>query len=85
MKATLVRIGNSRGLRLPRKLLALYGIEENDELELEERAEGILIRPATKATGKLSWEAAYRELAREAAEAAEWSDWEAVTGDGLER
>ncbi len=83
MKTTLVRIGNSRGLRLPRKLLAIYGIEENDELELEQRA-GILIRPAPKAQGKLHWEAAYLEMASESAEAAEWSEWDEVVADGLE-
>ena len=85
MKTTLVRIGNSRGLRLPSRLLAVYGINENDELELEERAEGILIRPALKASRKIPWEAAYREMASEAAEAAEWSDWDAAAADGPER
>jgi antitoxin MazE len=84
MKTTLVRIGNSRGLRLPRKLLAIYGIEENDELELEQRAEGILIRPSPKVQGKLQWEAAYKEMASEAAEAAEWSEWGEAVADGLE-
>lgn len=84
MKTTLVRIGNSRGLRLPRKLLAIYGIEENDELELQERADGILIHPAPKADGKLPWEAAYREMASEVAEASEWSEWEAAIADGLD-
>jgi antitoxin component of MazEF toxin-antitoxin module len=85
MRTTLVRIGNSRGLRLPRKLLATYGISEHDELELEERAEGILIRPAPKADGKLPREAAYREMASEIAEAPEWSEWDAAIADGLER
>ena len=85
MRTTLIRIGNSRGLRLPRRLLATYGITENDELELEERAEGILIRPAPRADGKLSWEAAYQEMASEATEAPEWSEWEATASDGLER
>jgi antitoxin MazE len=85
MRTTLVRIGNSRGLRLPRKLLAMYGIDENDELELEERTEGILIRPAPKADGKLSWEPAYREMASKIAEAPEWSEWDAAIADGLER
>jgi antitoxin MazE len=85
VKAILIRIGNSRGLRLPRKLLAVYGIKENDELELEERAEGILIRPTAKAHGKISWEAAYKEMAAEGAEVAEWQDWDAATANGLER
>lgn len=85
MRTNLIRIGNSRGLRLPRKLLTIYGISENDELELEERAEGILIRPAAKASSKLPWEAAYREMAAETGEAQEWSEWEKTIGDGLER
>jgi antitoxin MazE len=84
MKAVLVRIGNSRGLRLPRALLELYGIEEGDELELEERREGILVKPAAKTEGKLSWEAAYLEMADEAAERAEWMDWDALAGEGFD-
>jgi bifunctional DNA-binding transcriptional regulator/antitoxin component of YhaV-PrlF toxin-antitoxin module len=63
----------------------MYGIKENDELELEERAEGILIRPGLKADGKLSWEPAYREMASETAEAAEWSEWDMTIADGMER
>jgi antitoxin component of MazEF toxin-antitoxin module len=74
MKTKLVRIGNSRGLRLPRRLLALYGIDENNVLDLEERAEGILIRPASKPDGKLAWEPAYNEMASDIAESSEWSE-----------
>jgi antitoxin component of MazEF toxin-antitoxin module len=85
MRTNLIRIGNSRGLRLPKKLLSLYGIRENDPLELEERAEGILIRPAGRANNKLSLDEAYREMAAEADEASEWSEWDATTADGLER
>jgi antitoxin component of MazEF toxin-antitoxin module len=85
MRTTLIRIGNSRGLRLPKKLLSLYGIRENDPLELEERAEGILIRPAGIANNKLSLEEAYREMAAEADEASEWSEWDATIADGIER
>ena len=84
MRTNLIRIGNSRGLRLPRRLLATYGIGENDPLELEERAEGILIRPAGKADDKLLWDEAYREMAAEADEASEWSEWDATIADGLE-
>jgi antitoxin MazE len=85
MKAILVRIGNSRGIRLPRRLLAMYGIKEKDELELEERAEGILIRPAQKVDSKLSWDASYREMASESAENEEWSEWDMTIADGQER
>ncbi len=84
MKAELVRIGNSRGLRLPRNLLELYGIKESDELELEERRDGILIKPKAESETKLPWESAYQEMAHEAAEKAEWAEWEQIAGDGLD-
>jgi len=44
MKTKLVRVGNSRGIRIPQGLLKSYAIEEGDALELEETREGILIR-----------------------------------------
>jgi antitoxin MazE len=84
MRAKLIRIGNSRGIRVPRQLLVLYGIQEDSELELEQRMEGILIRPVRKPRGKLSWNDAYRQMAAERAESKEWSDWGAASADGLE-
>lgn len=83
MKAELVRIGNSRGLRIPRKLLDMYGLKEGDELELEERRDGILIKPGQRSGTKLSWESAYKEMAEEDAERAEWAEWDFLAGDGL--
>jgi antitoxin component of MazEF toxin-antitoxin module len=83
MKAQLVKIGNSRGIRLPQKLLTLYRINEGDELELEERRDGILLRPGRADSMKLSFEASYREMIAEPAEHDEWSDWDSVSGDGL--
>lgn len=83
MKAQLVRIGNSRGVRLPQKLLELYHIGEGDEIDLKETAEGILLVPLVDTSAKLSWTDAYREMAEEAAEAEEWKDWDIAAGDGL--
>ncbi len=76
MRTQLVRIGNSRGVRLPQNLLSLYRLKEGDEFELEERQEGILLRPARSDREKLSWEASYAEMAAEPEEAAEWADWD---------
>lgn len=84
MTTKLIRVGNSRGIRLPRQLLELYAIEEGDPLVLEETREGILIRPARDGDRRLSWREAYREMAEEAAESAEWAQWDAVDGDGLD-
>jgi antitoxin MazE len=43
MRARLVRIGNSRGLRLPKPLIEEAGLAE--EVELQVRAGTIVIRP----------------------------------------
>ncbi len=83
MKARLVRIGNSRGIRLPQQLLELYRIVEGDEVDLKETAEGILLVPQLGPSAKLSWSDAYREIAAESAESEEWADWDIATGDGL--
>ena len=83
MRAQLVRIGNSRGVRLPQRLLSLYKLKEGDEFELEERKDGILLRPEKAVTEKISWEASYAEMVAESAEGTEWADWDVTASDGL--
>ncbi len=58
MKAKIVKIGNSRGLRIPKALL-----EECDlsgDVELEVRQGGLLIKPAK--TPRLNWDDAFRQM-----------------------
>lgn len=73
------RIGNSRGVRLPAPSLKRYGI--GSTMIMEERAEGILLRPAGPAVEKLTWEDTALEMA---ASGEDWSSWDAVDADGLE-
>ncbi|MFP3960277.1 MAG: AbrB/MazE/SpoVT family DNA-binding domain-containing protein [Spirochaetaceae bacterium] len=84
MKAKVVRVGNSRGVRIPKELLDLYGVNEGDTLELEERREGILLRRTLDDEKLIGYGEAYREMAAEAAEHAEWQDWDDTLGDGLD-
>jgi len=73
------RIGNSRGVRLPATTLERYGI--GDHVIMEERSDGILLRPGSSRRAKLSWE----ETADQMVTAAEdWSAWDAASADGLE-
>jgi len=58
MKAKLVRIGNSRGIRLPKPLIEQAGL--TDEVELEARDGAIVISPANGA--RVGWEDAARVL-----------------------
>ena len=74
------RIGNSRGVRIPAETLRRYDI--GDEVIMEERSDGILLKPMRRGVQKLTWE----ETAREMAGAAEdWSEWDSTVGDDLER
>jgi antitoxin component of MazEF toxin-antitoxin module len=72
------RIGNSRGVRLPAATLERYRI--GTEVLMEERSDGILLRPLGPATPKLSWEDTAREMA---AGEEDWSDWDVADADGL--
>lgn len=72
------RIGNSRGVRIPATTLARYHI--GDSVVMEERTDGILLRPRQAAGPKLSWEETAAEIA---AQPEDWSDWDATLADGL--
>jgi len=74
------RIGNSRGVRLPAGTLQRYRI--GDTVVMEERSDGILLRPRGPASAKLSWEDTAREMAHLPED---WSEWDTTLADGLER
>lgn len=71
LEAKLIKIGNSQGIRLPKKIISKYGL--GNLVFLEETEAGILIHAAK--SGKLSWEDTYKAMA-EAEERDEWSDWQ---------
>lgn len=73
------RIGNSKGVRLPAKTLERYDI--GDTVIMEERLEGILLRPHGPPIQKLSMQETARQMA---SEQEDWSDWDITSGDGFE-
>lgn len=73
------RIGNSRGVRLPAATLERYRIGEY--VLMEERSDGILLRPAGAAAPLLSWDETARQMA---ASNEDWSDLDVTIADGLE-
>ncbi len=78
-KLKVARIGNSRGVRLPAASLRRYRIGET--VLMEERSEGILLRPTGPVVEKLSWEDTAREMA---ASREDWSAWDTAVADGLD-
>jgi len=74
-----IRIGNSRGVRLPAPLLTRYRIK--GEVSAERRPEGILLKSVKD--DRLSWEETARAMAEE--RDGGLSELEKATaGDGLE-
>jgi antitoxin MazE len=58
MKTRIVRIGNSRGIRIPKPLITEAGL--TDEVELRVRQGAIVIAPATGP--RAGWDEAARQL-----------------------
>jgi antitoxin MazE len=72
----IVRIGNSRGVRLPKSVIEKYALRES--VVLEERDEGFLLRSGNDK--RLSWDETFKEMAREKED---WSDLDSTAADGL--
>ena len=83
MKARIIRIGNSRGIRIPKAILETAGL--SDEVELEVGEDGLIVRAIAPA--RKGWEARFRTMAdagddelldAEAIEASTWDEeeWE---------
>jgi antitoxin component of MazEF toxin-antitoxin module len=73
------RIGNSRGVRIPAQTLKRYRI--GPSVLMEERSDGILLRPQGAFGQKLSWEDTAREMG---AATEDWKDWDSVASDGID-
>jgi antitoxin component of MazEF toxin-antitoxin module len=72
------RIGNSRGIRLPARMLRKYHI--TDTVIAEEKTDEIVLRPGRAGPIKLSWEETASAMA---AAKEDWSEWDSTVGDGL--
>ncbi|HRQ39772.1 MAG TPA: AbrB/MazE/SpoVT family DNA-binding domain-containing protein [Chloroflexota bacterium] len=70
LEAKLIKIGNSQGIRLPKRIISKYGL--GNAVLLEETENGVLILAAK--SEKLSWEDTYKAMAN--AEQGEWTDWQ---------
>lgn len=60
MKANIIRIGNSRGVRLPKALLEQTGL--NGEVDLKATNDSIVIRPRSSKP-RAGWAKSFKELA----------------------
>ncbi len=61
MRARVIKIGNSQGLRLPKPILEQTGIKDDVEIEVEKNQ--IIIRPVKNA--REGWDAAFKMMGEE--------------------
>ena len=59
MRASIIKIGNSRGVRLPKLILEQCGF--HDEVEFEIRNQELIIR--SPATPRTNWEKSFKAMA----------------------
>ena len=59
MKTQIIKIGNSKGIRIPKPLLEECKLENDVELKI--LADGLLIKPSD--TPRKNWDEAFREMA----------------------
>jgi antitoxin MazE len=59
MKASLIQIGNSRGVRIPKAFLEQAGLR--DEIEIEVHGSQVVIRPVSHP--RAGWDVAFGEMA----------------------
>jgi antitoxin MazE len=64
MKARIVRIGNSPGVRIPKSLLEQAGLL--DEVEISVQGNALVIRPARRP--REGWDAAFSDMAARGAD-----------------
>ena len=60
MEVSIIKIGNSKGLRLPKTILKKYDIKDSVELVLEE--EQIVIKPVSKK--REGWDKAFEKMSQ---------------------
>ena len=68
MEVRIIPIGNSKGIRLPKRLLVKYGLDKS--VEIKEMEDGILLKK--EENSQLSWSETYQEMANDNED---WTDW----------
>ena len=60
MKASIIKIGNSQGLRIPKPIMEQCGFGR--EVELEIQGKSLIIKPATRP--RQNWDKAFQKMAQ---------------------
>lgn len=80
MRVRVIRIGNSRGLRIPKAILEQTGIR--DEVEIEVEIDRIIVRPVQNARD--GWDVAFQAMAAKGDDTLQMGDEVAESFDATE-
>jgi antitoxin MazE len=80
IKTRLIRIGNSRGIRIPRVVVEQTGLQ--GELELEVRERQLVVRPTSRP--RSGWEIRFREMAQRGNDRPLWPETSLTSFDEKE-
>jgi antitoxin MazE len=83
MRAKLIRIGNSKGVRLPKPILEASGIQDEVALTIES-GRIVLARPDWRARERWAEDARRMVANGDDQDDEDWSDWESLEGEALE-
>ena len=72
MRARVIKIGNSQGVRIPKPILEQTGIMEDVELEVEKNQ--IIIRPISNP--RVSWDLAFKTMAENISNSWDEEEWQ---------
>ncbi len=64
MKANIIRIGNSRGIRLPKALLEECGFKENSVVEIISKNHQLIIKLYKEKEPRSGWAEAFQQMAQ---------------------
>lgn len=78
-RAHITKIGNSKGVRLPKELVLSLN---SSEVTLEKTENGILIKPATEIPPLKDWAALFSKADKSTE--AEFKDWDVTLNDGFD-
>jgi len=80
MQTTIVKWGNSRGIRLPKALLDVVGLSDNDSVEIVAGDKMLIIKPARE---RLTIEKFFEGWDGESPEPYDWGESDAPVGREL--
>jgi antitoxin MazE len=75
---SIIKVGNSKGIRIPKDYLKSLGTE----VVLEKTKEGLLIRPAGQVAPLKEWDKLF--TAADTTPEKDFNDWDITLGDGIE-